>query len=194
MDNRAAFYSDSVQCLLKKWQVDPVFRYTYQPESNGIVERSHCIIKRMAVRSNADILDMTFWYNVTPKNSTDREMMPSLQMFMYLWRLPGLETAAELGVGGSGDLSVGDSIFVKLPATRCTSIWPASVMINVISDQKLEVNGVPHHVSDIRKTLQEDEEADKEDTGNRYEVEETTAGCPQQEQYRPDFFRNIYDT
>ena len=79
MDNEAAFRSDSVQRLLKKWQVDPVFRCAYRPESNGIVERSHRTIKRMAARSNAYILDMIFWYNVTPKNGTDRDVYVSVE-------------------------------------------------------------------------------------------------------------------
>ena len=113
---------------------------------------------------------------------------------MYPWRLPGLEAAAEPGVGESGDLSIGDSVFVKPPAARCTSMWSAGVVTNVMSDQKLEVNGVPRHVSDVRKIPREDEEADKEDTGNGCEVE-TAAGRPQRECRRPDFFgNNIYDT
>ena len=40
MDNGAAFRSDSVQRLLRKWQVDPVFRCAYRPESNGSGEKS----------------------------------------------------------------------------------------------------------------------------------------------------------
>ena len=60
VDNGAAFRSQCVRELLKKWQVEPIFRCAYRPDGNGMVERHHRTIKRMAARSNADPLQMCF--------------------------------------------------------------------------------------------------------------------------------------
>ena len=38
---------------------------------NGVVERNHGTIKRMAARSNNSVLDMVHWYNTTPKYGTN---------------------------------------------------------------------------------------------------------------------------
>ena len=62
MDNSSIFRSSSMrQALLDKWGVTPLYRAAYKPSGNGIVERNHQAIKRMAARSNSDPLDMVFW-------------------------------------------------------------------------------------------------------------------------------------
>ena len=85
-DNGAAFRSEAVRKVMQKWSVHLVYRCAYRPAGNGIVERCHRTIKRMATRSNADVLDMVFWYNVTPKEGCDPHSVPSSQLFNYLWR------------------------------------------------------------------------------------------------------------
>jgi transposase InsO family protein len=47
MDN-GVFRAGTVLRLLKKWNVEAVFRCAYKPSGNGIVEWNHRTIKRMA--------------------------------------------------------------------------------------------------------------------------------------------------
>ena len=70
-DNGKCFRSDKLQHLCSTWNVVVRYRCAYRPSGNGIVERNHRTIKRMAARTKGDVLDMVFYYNITPKNGTD---------------------------------------------------------------------------------------------------------------------------
>ena len=189
MDNGTAFRSGAMRDFLARWNVKPVYRCAYRPAGNGVVERNHRTIKRMAARSNADPLDMVHWYNRTPKEGIDANSVPAQQIYSYDWRqthtLPETENT---------DWSVGDSVFVKPPNCRCTSLWPEGTITAVQSPQKVEVNGVPRHIADIRAA------PPKELPTNQDVVEEEekpNAGEPIVPRVRkpPDRFgNNIYDT
>ena len=58
MDNGPTYRSGQVAELLRKWSV--------KATGNGIVERIHRTVKRMAARTGEDPRDMAFWYNVAP--------------------------------------------------------------------------------------------------------------------------------
>ena len=45
---------------------------------------------------------------------------------------------------------VGDIVFVKLPNTRCTTPWIKGEVTNLLSPWKLEIDGIPHHIKDVR--------------------------------------------
>ena len=67
-DNGHCFRSTQVGEMLKKWNVLQVFSCAYRPSGNGIIERNHRTIKRMASRSGNSVQDMVFWYNNTPNS------------------------------------------------------------------------------------------------------------------------------
>ena len=88
MDNYSSFKSDPFKKFLGTWKITPIFRCANQPEGNGIVERIHCTVKRMAKRSNQKIEESLYWYNNTPNKNDD---IPHLLLFNRLVRLPNEE-------------------------------------------------------------------------------------------------------
>jgi hypothetical protein len=86
MDNAATFRSSLLLELLTRWNVKPIFRCVNRPQGNGIIERNHRTIKRMAARTEGNILDMVYWYNYTPKTTDDENSVPSAMVYKYPWR------------------------------------------------------------------------------------------------------------
>ena len=60
MDNGRAFRSQRVSDMLDEWNVEPLFRAAYRPTGNGIVERNHRTIKRIAERCRCDPVRRVF--------------------------------------------------------------------------------------------------------------------------------------
>ena len=153
MDNSTSFRSQRMEALCRKWFVRRIFRCAYRPAGNGIVERNHRTIKRMAARANADPLDMVFWYNVSPKDGTKQDTTPASGLHMYDWRIP-LESVDvdvdDVGKNIRSVVKVGDAVYVKPPAARCTTVWPVGIVTAVNYENNIDINGVPRHVTDIR--------------------------------------------
>jgi transposase InsO family protein/predicted aspartyl protease len=196
MDNGAAFRSQKFRNLLRKWQVKAVYRCAYRPSGNGIVERNHRTIKRMASRTNSDPLDMVFYYNATPKDGTDAESVPSTQRYRNGWRIPKVmvvesETEGGGGSGGSG-YGVGDAVFVKPRDSRCTSRWSMGTVTRENTSTNVEVDGMPRHVADIRPVPEEVEETEEDLEGDAGTI--VNERRSQRERKPPDRFgNNIYD-
>ena len=81
---------------------------------------------------------------------------------------------------------------MKPPRARCTTPWPIGMITGVQSEQRLEVNGIPRHVSDVRRV------PDERQLENHSE-EEHAGACPEDRprriRRRPDFYgNNIFDT
>ncbi len=156
-DNSTVFRSRKLQQLCGRWLVRLVFRCAYRPAGNGIVERNHRTIKRMAARTNGDPLDMVFWYNISPKDKTKPESVPALSLHSYQWRPPDEEPVVTPVSSNGGSLAVGDQVYVKPPDARCTSKWPVGTVSRINSSTNVEVHGVPRHVADIRLVCGEEE-------------------------------------
>ena len=151
-DNGAVFRSLKFRQLCECWSVRLMFRCAYRPAGNGIVERNHRTIKRMAARTNGDPLDMVFWYNASPKVKMRPESVPALMLSSYQWRCPGGEPEPSPEIR-NGSLTVGDLVYVKPPDVRCTSTWPVGKVSHVNSSTNVDINGVPRHVADIRPVV-----------------------------------------
>ena len=189
MDNGLSFRSASLRDLLRAWRVEPVYRCAYRPAGNGIAERNHRTVKRMAARARADPLDMVFFYNTTPREGTYEYSLPSNSVFRYSWRVPCATMPEEASKDARSHWIEGEEVFVKPPGARCSTPWRVGRVTGVNSEQSIEVNGIPRHVSDIRpvpggRSEQPSEvqrEADVEDRSQRV-------------RRRPRFFgNNIYD-
>ena len=172
MDNATAFRSGVIERLCKKWGVRCTFRCAYKPSGNGIVERNHRTIKRMASRTGSGPLDMVYWYNVAARDPATGGVSPSDLTHTYTWRYP--DEAEELLNDTEGRFAVGETVFVKPPDARCTSRWNEGIVTKVNSSTNFEINGMPRHISDIRKrdtTIEN--EMQTEVMSNDVEVEET---------------------
>jgi transposase InsO family protein/ribonuclease HI len=158
MDNSTSFHSYPVATLCEKWNVRRRFRAAYRPSGNGIVERHHRTVKRMAARVGAHSpLEMVFWYNMAPKTGVDVSTVPCSQVFTYEWRHPTLRPLhkeAENAV-----FKVGDRVWVKPPNVRCTTRWTIGVVTKVTSSNNVEVDGMPRHVLDLRQVIGNEEAA-----------------------------------
>ncbi len=163
MDNGASFRSYLLAELCRRWNVKRRFRAAYRPAGNGIVERNHRTIKRMAERSGSSPAEAVFWYNISPKVSTDPQSVPSSSLFSYKWRHPLIEPIIEDEIHPHTDLKVGDSVWVKPGNADCTSRWRRGLVTAVISTNNIEVDGVPRHILDLRRVHREEDEDEDED-------------------------------
>ena len=163
MDNGAGFRSHQVAKVCRRWNVRRHFRGAYRPAGNGIVERHHRTIKRMAMRSGASPLQMVFWYNLAPKDGQDKQSVPCNMLHTYIWRHPAIRP--EFVNDNARRQVLGDTVWMKPPGARCTSRWQMGRVTGVTSTNNVDVDGVPKHVLDIRRVFREDD-SDREESGS----------------------------
>ena len=77
-NNDTAFCSQLVRWFLCEGGGGPTtLQCLYAPSGNGIAERNHRSIKRIAARKQCTIAEATYWYNVTPKDSVCPVTVPA---------------------------------------------------------------------------------------------------------------------
>ncbi|XP_067930843.1 uncharacterized protein [Watersipora subatra] len=123
MDNSMAFRSATVAQFADEWGISLRFLAAYAPSGNGIVERNHRTIKRIAERGRISLEEATFWYNVTPRKDEVSQ----------------------------GKFAIGDEVWVKPSTPSCTRQRAPGVITGVISKHNVCVDGMPRHVRDVRK-------------------------------------------
>lgn len=158
LDNALTFKSQLFIQTCQKWDVSVNFRCAYRASGNGIVERVHRTIKRMSARSGGDILDMVFWYNASPKRSSDTSTVPANQVFSYPWHIPHVPRKnLPPSIGKSEPtFKIGQKVYVKPGGARCTTVWPEGRITGEGRGTQLEVDGIPRHIADIRVVPEED--------------------------------------
>ncbi len=133
-DNGAVFRSAVMTDFLARWEVVQDFRAVNRPSGNGLVERAHRTILRMAKRAKKPPEQMTPWYNGTAAGHDERS--PYEQLFAAKPKLPGVrswrEEVQRLALRNREndnrrfDVSrnpyrVGERMFVKPVGARCTT-------------------------------------------------------------------------
>ena len=202
VDNGSVFKSAQFQAVLLKWNIQVHYRAAYRPSGNGIVERIHRTIKRIATRSSCSIAMATYWYNVSPKNRDDENTIPSHQLFSYKWRCIGIDDVVSDQTERQGHgFGIGTRVFVKPANPRCTTVWREGV----VTGQRgliVEVDGVPRHAADIRAVAPEERletprhqvslviaESEVSDA----EVDSTLPGRPQRVCRRPGYLNDFVE-
>ena len=94
-DNDTAFRSEETRKFFESWGARLKFRAAYCPSGNGIIERNHRTVKRVAKRSNISISRVIYWYNVSI-NKEGASLMSKLHT--YAERVKGLDEKAELSM------------------------------------------------------------------------------------------------
>jgi hypothetical protein len=163
LDNSATFRSEAVRQLCREWSVELIFRCAYRPSGNGIVERNHRTIKRMAARSGGDILRMVYWYNMSPRSKIDEKTIPSHLLFSYSWKSPTVIKSTGKKTTGASKFLAGQDVFVKPANAKCTTPWPTGVVTGSHGGVQVEVDGVPRHVADVRSVPMVRNDEDDED-------------------------------
>jgi ribonuclease HI len=164
LDNARVFRSDKLKKLCSKWGVILTFRCVNRPSGNGIIERNHRTIKRMAARTKGRVADMVFWYNFAPKEELDARSVPCSAIFTYKWRCPGMPSPCQVeGETLCGSFPIGSEVFVKPPRPRCTTQWESGKVTGHGRDNRVvEVDGLPRHIADVRQ-VPPDENASPDD-------------------------------
>jgi len=153
LDNSTAFRSAAVQQFADEWGIRLRFRAAYAPSGNGIVERNHRTIKRIAARGEITPEVATFWYNVTPRQDGKEQSVPSRRLYRYSWRVPyDVHVQTELH-DVSDHFMVGDEVWVKPAVPSCTKQWALGKVTRVVSQHVVAVDGMPRHVRDVRKRV-----------------------------------------
>ena len=136
----------------------------YVPEGNGIAERCHHTVKRIATRSHCLIAEAMYWYNVTLKDNETPSSMPANDIYQYEQRVMGIDPKPSPPEVRSNACQVGEPVRVKPPNCRCTTRFCKGQVDGVISPQIVLVNDTPHHVKDLRRrdelAVTEEDESD----------------------------------
>ncbi|XP_054285261.1 uncharacterized protein LOC129001833 [Macrosteles quadrilineatus] len=149
MDNSATFRCEQIEQLCEEWGVIRRFRCVNRPSGNGIVERNHRTIKRMATRTRRSVQEMVYWYNLTPKEDLNEESTPSSRLFCYRWRCKGEPVNCDEQL--RTEFSPDEPVFVKPKNSLCTTRWKPGVVSRQLSQTSVEVDGMPHHIADVRR-------------------------------------------
>jgi len=147
-DNGASFRSKEISELCSKWGVKLLFRCAYRPEGNGIVERLHRTIKRMAARTCDDPLKMLYFYNITPKEKGKENTVPFIRFFNH--RVRYIEDVIPETKKKNSQYQIGGKVYVRPMDGKCYKRWSRGTVTNINSDVNVEVDGVPRHVSHLR--------------------------------------------
>lgn len=149
LDNSATFRSQQMDDLCSRWCIFRGFRCAYRPSGNGIVERNHRTIKSLATRSGKTPSEMVFWYNSAPLDDA-AGTVPVEAVYSYVVRNPDVQGERNERQAEENRYTVGDMVFVKPAAARCTTRWAEGVVTGVTSSTCVEVDGMPRHVADCR--------------------------------------------
>ena len=71
LDNSATFKSELLVAMCRRWSVKIRYRAAYRASGNGVVERHHRTVKRMAARAGTSVLEAAFYYNFLPREGTN---------------------------------------------------------------------------------------------------------------------------
>jgi hypothetical protein len=165
MDNSPTFYSDQLRKLCDDWGVRTDFRCVDKPSGNGIVERNHRTIKRMARRSGISIAEMVYWYNFAQKDGIEETSAPSSGIYVNQWRCPGMMEECQDDIKNESMWPVGTMVFVKPAESRSTTKWVhGEVTGGGHTAASIEVDGLPRHISDVRLDLSADPYSNHNDT------------------------------
>ena len=150
-----AFTSKDFGEFARNWDVHRRFRCAHSPSGNGIVKRSHRTVKTIAARKNCSILEAVYWHNITPKDDVSPCTAPADALHRYHVRIKGVEDNPfpEPEVT-RGKYEKGDVVRVKNPRGKCTTKYSTGRVTEVINPQSVKIDGVPHHVKDLRPVIQ----------------------------------------
>ena len=153
-DNDTAFRGAAFKRFAERWGMRVRFRCAYVASGNAIAERCHRSVKRIATRKHCTIAEAVYWYNVAPKDDVDSATAPANMLYDYRVRLLGIDHALPSEPGAiDSPYDVGDVVWVKPAENRCHTKYKLGTVTGVVSEQTMEVDGMPRHVRDLRSAV-----------------------------------------
>jgi len=137
----------------------------YRSKGNGVAERSHKTITRMAARTGKSVEMCIFWYNVTHGH---RRCSPYESLFGVKPRIPGVRaTRTEVTRVPSpshqdmpdrrvesNPFEIGDEVYLKPVNAKCDQLWTGPHRVTAVkSNVTVEIgeDGITRHISYLRK-------------------------------------------
>ena len=150
-DNDTAFRSKMFRKFTERWGIRIHYRCAHAASGNGIVERCHRSVKRIAARKRCSIAEAVYWYNIAPKDGDDPSTAPANKLYRYNLRVYGVDCMPSEELSRIGNpYKIGDAVWVKPPGSRCDTRFNRGTVSKVTSDAAVEVDGMPRHVRDLR--------------------------------------------
>ena len=184
-DNDPAFRSRRFHAFAVKWGVQLRFRCAHVASGNGIIERCHRSVKVIAARKGCTVAEAVYWHNVTPRDDETADSAPASRLYRYRVRVQGLDGQEATESHGQGvpdeteqtrpQYRPGDGVWVRPPRVRCDTRYDRGEVTRVISDQCVEVDGVPRHVKELRRRRLSES---SEDAVNGRDDDEPPMICP----------------
>ena len=156
-DNDPAFRSGAFKQFAERWALRVRFRCAYVASGNGVAERCHRSVKRIAARKHCTIAEAVYWYNVAPKDDIGSGTAPANKLYNYEVRLLGIDRVLHSEPGAiDSPYDVGETVWVKPSVNRCHTKYKLGTVTRVVSEQTMEVDGMPRHVRDLRSAVPPD--------------------------------------
>ncbi|KFD46861.1 hypothetical protein M514_12266 [Trichuris suis] len=127
------------------------FRCAYAPSGNDIAERCHRTVKVIAARKNCSVMEAVYVYNVTPRDDSSAATAPANALYRYQVRVRTVDPVGTDALIAECPHVPGDTVWVKPPAERCDTPYDKGTVTKVISDQAVEIDGMPRHILHIRR-------------------------------------------
>lgn len=156
-DNDTAFKSQTFAQFAARWGVRMRFRCAYVPSGNGIVERCHRTVKVIAARKDCSIAEAVYLYNVTPRDDRNAWTAPANVLYRYSVRVRGADPRRLQNAEEKNAFAIGDAVWVKSPGSPCDVPFREGTVTRIISEQAVEVDGVPRHVRQLRRRVRPSE-------------------------------------
>ena len=170
-DNDTAFRSGVFTQFAERWGLRVRFRCAYVASGNGIAERCHRSVKRIAARKCCSIAEAVYWYNVAPKDDVDTATAPANRLYNYEMRLLGVDRVLHDESGTiDNPYDIGDNLWVKPAENWCHTKFKLGTVTGVISNHTVEVDGMPRHVRDLRSAVPPEVPPDRTQTFSDDEV------------------------
>ena len=153
-DNDTAFRSSLFKNFLDEWGVRLWFRCAHVPSGNGIIERCHRTVKRIAARKQCAISEAVYWHNVTPKDDVSHTTAPANMIYRYRIRLKGIDGMSALAPDRrQAVFKTGDRVWIKVPHGRCTTKYKIGRVTGITSAQNVSIDEMPRHIKDLRPII-----------------------------------------
>ena len=186
LDNATEFRSRRLAAFAARWGVRLRFRAVHEAGGNGVVERHHRTIKVMAARQGCTIGEALHRYNHTPRDGARPTSAPAAGLFQRAGRDLPATAAGRADArppptlrGEDRDplmpFRVGDAVWMRRRGqpTRCTDVSRKGIVTRLVSDQLVEVDGVPWHVRCVRRRYgAEEAAASGESSGGESELDD----------------------
>uniref|UniRef100_A0A5S6QPV5 Integrase catalytic domain-containing protein n=1 Tax=Trichuris muris TaxID=70415 RepID=A0A5S6QPV5_TRIMR len=105
----------------------------------------------IAARTKCSIQEAVHRYNLTPRDDRNAITAPANAIHRYILRDRNEISTITPERSTDCPYSVGDAVWVRPHAGRCDSKYCKGLVTRVISDQAIEINGMPRHVRDVRR-------------------------------------------